>query len=602
MTRIQSYRLGGEPVTIFSPDSSYDALEFLDWVRDKPTLGLDTETNARDLYDPDFKVRLVQFGTRDEAWALPAEGFGWAIKRVLRDRSRRFILHNAPYDTIGLHLNGFVDGRELIDRVEDSYIPCHLTDPRDISEGGIGHKLKDQAWYCIDPNVPDAEAELKQAFKDMKARRHKDGWAMIPVNHPAYTLYGGLDPMLAWRINEVQRKEVKNLGISHFLDYEHRIQQITTRMTIRGIPIDVGYTTQLQTELHGEFEYWSEVAEQLGVENVNSTQQVGAMLIEQGWEPEEFTEKSGQPKVSDDVLTKLEKGGNKLAEAVLNAKRAAKRNSSYVETMLELRDGDDRVHPLIAALRARTARMSISSPPFQQLPADDHVIRRCVVPGYGLVLVSTDYQAVEMRILAALAGVRRMRDAILEGADLHGYTAALIWGDDFTKAQRAIAKNIGFGKVYCGGIATLTRQTGTTEDEIRPAVKDYDKVFPEIRQYSQRMMDRAKRNGYRITTPFGRPLPVDDDRVYSVTNYIIQSTARDIFCTDLITMSDAGLEEYLRLPIHDEALSEVPKAEADDVAKEKELLMSWPEFEGIPLAAESDIFVNSWGDGYMKED
>src|SRR5690606_40476200 len=56
---------------------------------------------------------------------------------------------------------------------------------------------------------------------------------------------------------------------------------------------------------------------------------------------------------------------NPLAEAVLHAKRAAKWNESYIGSFLTLRDENDRIHPRIGGLQARTARMSVSTPPLQ---------------------------------------------------------------------------------------------------------------------------------------------------------------------------------------------------------------------------------------------
>ncbi len=599
MTREQHFSLAGEKVTIRDPERAGDALEFLDWAKEKPVLGCDTENSSKRVYEPDFKVRMIQFGTADEAWCLPVgEGFDWAIRRVLQEPSRRFIFHNAPYDTCSLDRQGLIDGTEFIDRCEDSYIPAHLSDPRDQRDGGVGHGLKEVAQEYIDPSASDGEAELKEEFKRLKYKRLVDGWRNIPVLNPRYVLYGGLDPILAWRINEKLRDRVVDTGQSHLLDFEHRVQQITTRMTLRGLPLDVEYTKQLSDDLQEEWDYWSHVAwEQYGVENVNSNAQLAEALIADGWVPEKFTDKSGDPKLDDDVLEDLEQQGYGLAQAVLKAKRVAKRKSSYVDTMLELRDPWDVIHPMISSLRARTCRMSSSSPPFQQLPANDRTIRLCVVAKSGWSIISSDYSQVEMRVLAALAEEYTMINKIKQGWKVHDIVATMMFGEGFSDKQYKLAKNTGFGEVFGGGAKTLAEQANVDIEVAKEAKKIFSEGFPGIKKYSRKLMDRAKENGYVVYTPTGRRLPVDENRLYSATNYMVQSSARDLFCQDLITMSDAGLEEYFLFPIHDEILAQAPKEDAEDVAHEIEKIMTG-NYHGVPIAAEAEIYGDSWGLGY----
>ncbi len=63
----------------------------------------------------------------------------------------------------------------------------------------------------------------------------------------------------------------------------------------------------------------------------------------------------------------------------------------------------------------------------------------------GWVIGSVDYQAVEMRVIAALSGDPVMIAAILAGRDLHGYTAELVYGDGYTTRQRHVMKAVGPG-------------------------------------------------------------------------------------------------------------------------------------------------------------
>src|SRR5690606_23455118 len=122
---------------------------------------------------------------------------------------------------------------------------------------------------------------------------------------------------------------------------------------------------------------------------------------------------------------------NPLADAILRSKRAGKWRETYADQFMALKDEDDRIHPFIGGLQARTARMSISRPPLQQLPSGDWAIRRAFVADPGQLIVSCDYSQVEMRVLAGLSGDEALVRAIRSGKDLHDYTTNLVWGLPF---------------------------------------------------------------------------------------------------------------------------------------------------------------------------
>jgi DNA polymerase-1 len=62
-------------------------------------------------------------------------------------------------------------------------------------------------------------------------------------------------------------------------------------------------------------------------------------------------------------------------------------------------------------------------------------------------------------------------------------------------------------------------------------------------------------------------------------------------------MDEAGLVPYLRLPIHDEVLASVPKAEAEEVSRAIVKAMSFS-LKGVPIEADAEIGKRSWGSLY----
>jgi len=190
-----------------------------------------------------------------------------------------------------------------------------------------------------------------------------------------------------------------------------------------------------------------------------------------------------------------------------------------------------------------------------------------------------------------------MTEAILSGVDLHDYTAQRIYGDGFTDKQRKVAKMIGFAKVYGSGVDNMARQSGLGIGDVRRAVQAYDEVYKGIRRYSQGLQESAQRGKREVVTRVGRHLPLDRDRVFAATNYVVQSTARDVLAQAVVDLYDKGLGEYLLLPIHDEILGQAPEADAVEIVHEIKKVME-RDFDGIPLLSDAEIYGRTWGHGY----
>ena len=190
-----------------------------------------------------------------------------------------------------------------------------------------------------------------------------------------------------------------------------------------------------------------------------------------------------------------------------------------------------------------------------------------------------------------------MKRSIKDGIDLHDATAQAIFGDQFTKAQRKIAKATNFLIVYGGGQAALARNAGISLDDAKATIDRYRREFPAIGRYSRQLADRASSGRRLVTTASGRQLPVDGDRAYSALNFVVQSSARDVLAQALLAMVDAGLQENLLIPIHDEVVGQCDPAEFNRVADLVRDAMTM-DFIGVRLDAAADLVGERWGDAY----
>ncbi len=602
--------LEGAPVTVNMTETLEDLDVFSEWllsVQNQP-IAVDVEATGLDVFSADFRLLSVQFGIRDEAYVIPCyqhEKVQDTIRKALL-RASKPVFHNASYDLLALLPRLGFPADKRWDNVEDTRTLAHLIDPRSKQEGGSGHALKDLATVWVDSNAPDSQTELMQRFRDLGGNK-TTGWTLISPDDPILVKYAGLDTILTRRIFDVLDVLVTEAGLDHLRAFEYRLAECIRSMQSTGLRIDVDYTTRLHSKLQLEAQEFEAIAASYGVENINSTAQVSKAIVEMG---ETLTEKTdgGALKVDRAVLLPLadldnnwnrleQRSPNPLVDAILRAKRADKWSASYTGAFLDLKDRSDRLHPWVNSLQARTARMSVSRPPLQQLPSSDAMIRRCVIPDDGYAIIAADYSQIEMRVLAALSKDEAMTEAILSGVDLHDYTAEKLFGKGFSKEQRKLAKGVGFGKVYGGGATTLSRQTGADYNDVMRAIRAYDDAFKGVKRYSNRLQASAERGKREVVTPTGRHLPLDRDRTYAATNYVVQSTARDVLAQAVVDLFDKGLGRYLLLPIHDEVLGQAPVKEANEIVQEiKEVMQR--DFDGVPLAADASVYGSTWANGY----
>lgn len=568
-----------------------EVTEFQAWIGNQETVAVDTETTGLDIFSDDYRVRLVQFGTSHEAWVIPVElgeEYTAVVAQALDDLPR-LVFQNASFDVLSLKaaLGIEVDW----DKIRDTKILAHLVDPRAIKEGGPGLGLSDLTRFYIDPDVAD---DVKDSMKHMSAETgltRGELFKTIDLWNETYLTYAGMDVILTSILLEKLMPLVP-VASRPLVDVEHEIARICSRMEENGFLLDVQYAERFAQELDETREYFEKVAEALGVENVNSNDQVALALLARGVKIPDRTP-TGKYKVDKKLLDRLVAEGDELAQAVSEAKKAKKWRATWVQKFLDNRDSRDRCHASIHPLQARTGRMSITGIPAQTLPSGDWKVRRCFIPDPGEQLVAVDYQAQELRVLAALSGDKNMIEAFRTGADLHQMTA------DASGVARSVGKTVNFAYVYGSGPKNIAETCGISVDKAREVIKGFETTYPGVKQYSDKIQREAKYKGY-VQTPSGRRIPVDKDRPYAALNYMIQSTSRDVTAAALIRLDAAGFGDNLRLPIHDEVLASVPIEQAEELAIEIANQMKIM-FNGVLVDTDWEISGPSWGHAYGAE-
>ena len=348
--------------------------------------------------------------------------------------------------------------------------------------------------------------------------------------------------------------------------------------------------------------------------NINSTQQLGRILFDQLGLPPVKKTKTGYS-TNADVLEKL-RGQHPIIETILEYRQLTKLKSTYVDGLSKVIGADGRIHTCFQNTVTATGRLSSAEPNLQNIPVRTELgaqLRKMFVAGPGKVLVDADYSQIELRLLAHMAEDEHMIGAFRTGEDIHTITASQVFGvepDQVTGEMRRRAKAVNFGIVYGISPFSLSQDIGVSVAEAKEYMDRYFLKYAGVRAYMDRVVERAKEEGY-VSTLFGRRrwLPELKSSNFNTRsfgervalNMPIQGTAADIIKLAMLRVRDRlsteGMEGRLVLQVHDELIVECPEEEQGRVCALVEEEMERVISLSVPLLAETSAG-KSWADAH----
>jgi DNA polymerase-1 len=366
---------------------------------------------------------------------------------------------------------------------------------------------------------------------------------------------------------------------------ERPLVDVLVRMERRGIAID----RQTLSRLSGEFAQTAarveaEIREMAGEPiNPGSPKQLGDIMFGKMGLPGGSKTKTGAWSTSASILEDLAEEGHAFPRKVLKWRQVSKLKSTYTDALPTfINPATNRVHTCYALAATTTGRLSSSDPNLQNIPVrteEGRKIRKAFVATPGHKLVSADYSQIELRLLAEIADIPRLRQAFKDGLDIHAMTASEMFGvpiKDMPGEVRRRAKAINFGIIYGISAFGLANQLGIPREEAGAYIKKYFERFPGIRDYMDATRESCRANGY-VKTLFGRKCHYPDIKASNPSvrafneraaiNARLQGTAADIIRRAMIRMEDALAEKKLSaqmlLQVHDELIFEVPDNEVE---------------------------------------
>jgi len=559
-----------------------DALnKALDDLEKQKAIGVDVESSGLNAYLD--TLLMVQLGTDEVSYIIDVRDVDLRkvprYKELMENPKIIKILHNAKFDYKFLkHQTGV----EMINIYDTMLAEGVLT-------AGLGpgfYSLKTLSLQYLGLKMDKA---IRTTFEGMLHQRFT----------PEQLEYGALDTLILFPIFNQQLVKLQKENLVKIAKLEFAATRVVAEMEHRGIYIDVdkwkGIIKDLKVKRDDNAnKFYDAIKSMYAFQamdlfgnsqppiNINSQAQLLDLFNKKL--------KVSIPSTGDEILAAVK---HPVATILRDYRKYEKLISAFGDSLLEkVNPVTGRLHPEFNQLGAATGRFSCNNPNLQQIPRNspESPFRECFKPVPGYKLVTADYSSFEMRILADLSGDKMFIKALNEDLDLHSFTAALMFGleytDDFKKKypdKRQAAKAINFGLMYGMGPSRLAAQIDVSKEEAVEMMDKYFASYPSVRDFLNGMAKGAVRNGWSAT-PAGRKRwynkPTADDPDYKkkvgsierqAKNHPIQGTNADAVKYALVFLHDRfkseGIEGGLTHTVHDEIVSEVRADQAEQWSK-----------------------------------
>ncbi len=552
--------------------------QWLDAIRDKGVVAVDTETTSLDEMQADLvgvslcpEVGMAAYiplghvegtadlfggGARSEG-QIPMEEALAALKPVLEDPAILKIGHNAKYDWKILARHGIrmapLDDTMLLSYALNAALHNHGMD--ELAQTYIGHRC--------------------QPIKELiGAGKNQITFAQVPIDRA--TRYAAEDAEVTWRLWQHFKPQLPAAQVTTVYEtLERPMIEVLAGMEMAGVQIDSDHLRAMSGAFAQKMAQLEDEAHALaGCKfNLGSTKQLGDILFNQMGLAGTKAGKSGALSTSADVLEDFAAEGHELPARILDWRGISKLKSTYTDALpTYVNPETGRVHTSYSIAGAATGRLASTDPNLQNIPVrteEGRRIREAFVAPEGRKLVSLDYSQIELRILAHMADIPALKQAFSEGIDIHAMTASQMFGvpvEGMDPMIRRRAKAINFGVIYGISSFGLSRNLRIPRAEAQEFIDTYFKRFPEIRAYMDRTTREAKTQGF-VRTLFGRRIhtpgisssgPAAGGARRAAINAPIQGTAADIIRRAMIRMPKAieGLPAKMLLQVHDELVFE----------------------------------------------
>jgi DNA polymerase-1 len=608
---------GAEPINNKNYHLVQNLNEIDEWINEAEEIGeiaVDTETDSLDPHQANLvgislstkigKACYIPVGHKSKK-CLNKKDVLKKIKPLLEDPSIKKIGQNIKFDFIIFYMNGII-----LNSMEDTMLMSYVLDAGKnrhnmdtLSEIHLNHKP-----IKFKELVGTGKKEIN--FSEVEIDKAKD--------------YAAEDADVTYRLYKKFYKSLKSEKLNNIYEiFEKPLIKILAFMEIEGIKVDNKFLNTLSLKFEKKIEKIQKEIFKISKKefNIASPKQLGEIIYNDLKIAGLKKTKKGSFATSASVLEDLAFKGHEFAKLVLDWRQLSKLKNTYSDSLPEhLNPNTKRVHTSFLLAATTTGRLASSDPNLQNIPIkteDGRDIRKAFIAEKDNVLISADYNQIEMRILADLADVKELKKAFKNNEDIHSLTASQIFNINIKKVdkdQRRKAKAINFGIIYGISQYGLAKQINVSNYEAEEFLNAYFAKFPEIKIYMDNTIKFCRKSGY-VNNIFGRRSHFNsiNDKNFNVRNFQeraainapIQGSASEIMRLAMIRI-DKKLEEEksikskMLLQIHDELIFEVKKSEIKKmmkIIKDEMISVANSDYHSFSIPLTVDINSgNNWGE------
>jgi DNA polymerase-1 len=591
--------------------------EIDEWINEAEEIGeiaVDTETDSLDPHQANLvgislstkigKACYIPVGHKSKR-CLNKKDVLKKIKPLLEDPSIKKIGQNIKFDFIIFYMNGIT-----LNSMEDTMLMSYVLDAGKnrhnmdtLSEIHLNHKP-----IKFKELVGTGKKEIN--FSEVEIDKAKD--------------YAAEDADVTYRLYKKFYKSLKSEKLNNIYEiFEKPLIKILAFMEIEGIKVDNKFLNTLSLKFEKKIEKIQKEIFKISKKefNIASPKQLGEIIYNDLKIAGLKKTKKGSFATSASVLEDLAFKGHEFAKLVLDWRQLSKLKNTYSDSLPEhLNPNTKRVHTSFLLAATTTGRLASSDPNLQNIPIkteDGRDIRKAFIAEKDNVLISADYNQIEMRILADLADVKELKKAFKNNEDIHSLTASQIFNIDIKKVdkdQRRKAKAINFGIIYGISQYGLAKQINVSNYEAEEFLNAYFAKFPEIKIYMDNTIKFCRKSGY-VNNIFGRRSHFNsiNDKNFNVRNFQeraainapIQGSASEIMRLAMIRIDkklqeEKSIKSKMLLQIHDELIFEVKKSEIKKmmkIIKDEMISVANSDYHSFSIPLTVDINSgNNWGE------
>jgi len=537
----------------------------------------DTETTGFDIFN-DRIVGLSLAVEPHEAWYVPFDESNTAeyveiVRPLFADPSIAKIGQNIKFDLMVLRRLGIgIAGRKY-----DTMILHYLLDPES------RHNMNALAERYLGYRPIEIETLIGKGSKQL---------TMDMVNVERVKEYAAEDADITLQLKRKLYPMVEGIGLDKlYFTIEEPMIAVLADIEMAGVRIDSEALAEYAVELNArmaalETEIRS-IAGEPGL-NINSARQLGEVLFGKMRIAEKPKMTRTKQFCTDEEYLQSFAHKHPIVDRILEYRGVKKLLSTYVEALPQLVNRTTgRIHTSFNQAVTATGRLSSTNPNLQNIPVRDELgrrIRKAFIPSDDdHLLLSVDYSQVELRLMAHLSEDESLIAAFEHGEDIHAATAARLFGkplNEVTSEERRRAKTANFGIIYGISAFGLSQRLEIPRKEAREIIDGYFASYPKVKEYMDRVVEKARADGF-VTTIFGRRRYLNDigsrnavarglaER--NAVNAPIQGSAADIMKIAMVEVArrfaDEGIRSKVILQVHDELVVDMLREEQGRVTR-----------------------------------